>query len=243
MKGRDGKLDQRNCTFTTEHKVSEKERNRNARTVAAEFSTADKDLIEAMYQDSGYGKTFVHKDDPEAKRKQATLKITALDATKTALKNLFDIAGLLFDENKPVEVLNKEYSIHVAAKSGVILAKGEASTIPHQPVDIQKSMQDQASSAIASYEEKYGEPMPDEFKNDLGFLSALLSDPKFDAKAYIQSKSNSVPKEKDDADGNDLPDDPESLGKLYLERFGVNVPNPKKNNGAWIKEKLLAPAE
>ena len=53
------KIDLRNIPFTTEHKVSEKERTRNARKVAAEFSTSDSNIIEALYKDTGYGKTFV----------------------------------------------------------------------------------------------------------------------------------------------------------------------------------------
>lgn len=239
LKTMNNKVDQRNIKFTTEHKVSEKERNRNARTVAAEFSTADEVLIDALYRDPGYGKTFVHVDDPKGERKKEPFNITPLDAKKVALKNLFGAANLEFDGSKSTEVLSEEYSIHVAAKTGVKIAKSTAPEVPHQERDVYADMQASANNARAAYEEKYGEPVPSEFANDLAFLTAL-SDPNWDAKAYIASKTNDTADEvEDDVAKGELPDSLDELRDIYQKELGKGVPNPKKNEPAWIKEKIL----
>jgi len=239
MKDKEQKIFHKMITFTTEHKVSEKERTKNARLKAAEYSTSDEAEIKALYQDTGYGKLFVNKDDPEGKRKQERFDVTPLDAKKMALRNLFAAINLPFDGNKPVEVLTEEYRIHVIAKTGVQIQTGEAKTIPLDVRDVQKTMEEQAEAARKLYEEKYGEPIPGEFTNNLAFLSSL-ADSNFDAKAFIASNQTKdddseggAPEEKDD-----LPDDAATLGEMYFNAFGKNVPNPKKNDTAWIKLKL-----
>jgi hypothetical protein len=244
MKGVTGKLEKRNVKFTTEHKVRENERFTNARTIAGEFSTTDELLYDGMLRDTGYGKTFIHKDDTDDFQfgKQATYKmkrdpfnVTPLDSKKLALESLFKIEGMQFDGAKTVEQLNEEYQFYMAAKTGVKLNKGEATVIPMNPIDIQKSIADQANAARSIYAEKYGEDVPDEFANDFGMLDAL-SNPQFDALAYMaEKKKGSTPS----VDENGLPSDAESLGKIYFEEFQQNVANPKKNDAAWIKAKIL----
>lgn len=229
------KVDQRNVQFTTEHKVSEKERNRNARKIAGEYSTSDEVLIDALYRDTGYGKTFVHVDDPEGKRKRESFNVTALDAKKIALKNLFMAAGIEFDGAKSAEVLTEEYQIFVSAKTGVAINKGTASQIHHEEKDVQLDLITQVASAQKAYQHKYGEPVPEEFKNDLGFLSAL-ADPNWDAKAYIKEQQKSTIMSVE-TEGN-LPNTPVELQKIYFEEFGVNVANPKKNDIGWMKTKI-----
>jgi len=225
------KIDQRNVTFTTEHKVSEKERNRNAKLVAAEFTTDDEVLIDAMLRDTGYGITFVAEGDPEGKLKKPGFNVTPLDAKKLALKNLFDAIGLDFDQTKPVEVLTEEYQIFVSAKTGVKPNKGTATEIPATPVDVGQEIENKAAEARKKYEEKYGEPVPTELHDDKGFLSAVLDDPKFDAKAYIEAKGAS-----DDT----LPDTAGELQTLYKQVFGKDVANIKKNDVEWMKKKITS---
>lgn len=234
LKSNDKKVDQRQVKFTTEHKVSEKARNTNARNVAAEFSTSDPILIDALYRDTGYGKTFVHKDDPKGERKKEPFNITPVDSKRLALKNLFNAVGLQFDDTKSIEVLQEEYNFHVAAKTGVVIEKSTATEIKHEQIDVQKNIQEQAEAARALYSAKYGESIPDAFANDLGFLSAL-SNPDFDAKAYIEKNTETSGGEEE---GDELPDDAESLGKIYFQVFGKNVANPKKNDIGWIKDQI-----
>ena len=235
LKTADEKIDQRNIKFTTEHKVSEKERNRNARKVAADYSTADEKLIDGLYRDPGYGKTFVHIDDPEGERKLEPFIITPIDARKMALRNLFKAANLDFDQRKSAEVLTEEYNIHVSASTGVVLTKGEATEIVHEKRDVVSEMQNAVAMANEVYEEKYNEPIPDDFKNDLGFLSAL-SDPKWDAKAYIAERQTVDDGEDEDV----LPETAKELQEIYFKEFGKNVANIKKNDTGWIKARIEA---
>ena len=58
LKDRDGKTDQRLIPFTTEHKVTEKERVTGARRKHAEYSSSNRRIIEALYRDTGYGIVF-----------------------------------------------------------------------------------------------------------------------------------------------------------------------------------------
>ena len=235
IKTGDNKVDQRNVKFTTEHKISEKERNRNARKIAAEYSTADEVIIDAVYRDTGYGKTFVHVDDPEGKRKLEPFVVTPLDARKIALRNLFKTAKLEFDGTKSADVLTEEYNIHVSAQTGVVVAKGKATEITHEKRDVQQEMLSGAELAREAYEKKYGEPIPEEFKNDLGCLSAL-ADPKWDAKAYIAEKETKVPSNEPDG----LPDKAKDLQEIYFKEFAKNVANPKKNDIGWMKAQIKA---
>lgn len=224
-----GKTNQRIVTFTTEHLVSEKERMTNARKKSAAYSTSDEAEIDALYRDTGYGIVFHHEDDPKGERKRGSFNITPTDVKKIALKNLFDDAGLNFDGEKDTILLEEELRLYLTAKSGLRLDKGKASSIPHQEVNVELGIQKQVEDAKKIYKEKYGEDIPAQFANDKGFLSAL-SDPDFDAKAYIEKNS--------EPEGDDLPDDAAALGEIYFKVLGKNVPNPKKNDVAWIKSKI-----
>lgn len=226
LKGKDGKNEQRNVTFTTEHRISEKQRNTNARRIPAEFSTSDERLYDGLLRSPAYGKTFVLKDDPEGKLKRTPFDITPLDARKIALKNYFDEAGLKFDASKPAEVLEEEYRIFANAKTGSDVKESGPAKIEHKPVDIAKEMQDQMDEARKVYEDKYGEPIPEAYANDKALLDGL-SNPDFDAKAYMDSIGSGLAEPTI-----------EELREKYLEKKGVNVPNPKKNDAAWIKSKL-----
>lgn len=244
FKGIDGKLEQRIVTFTTSHLVSEKGRATSARTKNAEYITSDERIIDALYRDSGYGIRFVHRDDLNGERKRDSFNVTPLDASRLALRNLFNAIGLEFDESKSNEVLTKEYQIHVSAKAGVDMTQSTAREIPHTPIDVQKSLQDQIDAARNIYQERYGSPVPDEFYNDVAFLSAL-SDPKWDAQAYISANTTVDedppvdPPQGPDEEGLELPDTPEELWPIYKEATGKNVPNPKKNDAAWMKKAIL----
>jgi hypothetical protein len=226
LKDKEGKTEDRRIKFTTEHKVSEKERNLNARKVAAEFNTSDERLYDGILRDTGYGETFVLKGDPEGKLKREPFDITPLDAKKIALKNLFEAAGLEYDSKKPSEVLEEEYQIFMNAKAGTNIKNDKPLNVDHTPVDLKKGRLQQIENAKKAYEKKYGEPIPEKFANDTGFLSALTADPNFDAKAYMAKDSD--PKE----------ETIEELREKYVKKFGANVANAKKNDKAWIKNKL-----
>lgn len=237
VKGVNGKLEKRQIKFGTEHLVRETDRLKNARNVQAQFITNDEILFDGMMRDSGYGKTFYLKGDPEGLKKRDGFNVTPLDSKKMALEALFKHADLPFDSTKSVEQLTEEYQIYMTAKTGAKIAPSTATEIPHKPVDVQQELQSQAEKAREAYFEKFGEEIPDEFRNDLGMLSAL-SDPNFDAKAYMESKK-APEEEKVSEDKTGLPADAASLGAIYFEEIGSNVPNPKKNDAAWIKAKIL----
>lgn len=229
--GAGDKLEKRNITFTTEHKVTEKDRNTRARKIAAEFSTSDERMVDAMYRDSGYGITFTHKDDPKGERKKESFNVKPLDAKRAALRNLFKAAKLEFDANKSVEVLTEEYHIHIAALSNVEVKASAPTPIPHEKVNIEEDMENQAEKARESYFDKYGEEVPEELRDDKAFLSAL-SDPNWDAKAYIAEKLG-------EDEGDELPNNVEKLKVIYFDEIGKNVPNPKSKDIPWIKDKIL----
>lgn len=230
IKKSDGKVDQRNVTFTTEHKVQVKDRNKNARNVAAEFSTNNEVIYDALLRSHAYGKTYVLKDDPEGKQKREPFDIRPVDAKRVALKNLFKSSNLQYDESKSTEVLEQEYQIYMNVISGKEIKEGKAKEIPHVKVDVAADIAKTTEAARKLYEERYGEPVPEDFKNDKAFLSAL-PDPKFDAKAYMEKASTASGPENE---GENI----ESLQAAYKDKFNVNVPNPKKNDIDWIKKKL-----
>lgn len=234
LKNKEGKPEQRNVTFTTEHKVSEKERNRNAKRIQAEFSTSDERLYDGLLRSTAYGKTFVLKGDPEGKLKREPIDLTPFDAKRIALKNHFDAIGLEFDSTKPIEVLEEEYQIYVNAKTGSNIKGSGPAEITHKPINVEKQITEAVDSAKALYKEKYGEDIPDEFANDKAFLSAL-PDPNFDAKAYIDKAYESV---SEDTTETIEEESLEDLHKQYFDKFGKNVANLKKNDKAWIKDRL-----
>ena len=224
-------------TFTTEHKVPEKERVNNARKHKAEYSTNKEQEIDALYRDSGYGITFTHEDDPEGKRKKESFKLTPIDAERVALRNLFAHAGLEFDGSKDVKVLDMEYRKFIEAKSGAKIEKSTATHIPHNKVDVAKSMQDQMLAAHAKFEEVYGKPIPEGFENDFVLLDGMNSEG-FNALEYIEENGGNETTAEDEETGDALPGDAESLQKIYFELYGTKPSNPKKNDIAWLQTKI-----
>ena len=225
---------QKIVTFTTEHKVTENERVTNARKKQAEYNTKNQSEIDALYRDTGYGKVFTHVDDPKGDRKKESFKVTPIDAEKIALRNLFNAAGLDFDGDKDVQVLNHEYRTYIAATQGVKIGESTASEIKCSPVDVQKTIQDQVNEAIKSYEIKYNKPFPkfDNKEDTYAFIDGL-SNPNFNPAKYIEEKSVSEAQE-----GDDMPDTVEGMRELYKATFSEQVPVPKKNDIPWMKKKV-----
>jgi hypothetical protein len=222
LKGKNGAADKRQVKFTTEHRVTEKDRSANARKVAAEYSTNDEVMYDALLRDSGYGKTFVLKGDDEGKLKRDPFDFTPVDITKSALANLFKQAGLDFDPEKSNEILEKEFQIYMNAQAGTNIKVNGPAPIEHTPVDLVKERQEQVESARLAYKEKYGEEIPSEFANDTALLDGL-SNPEFDAKAYMEKASEETV---------------EDVQKEYKEVLGINPPNNKKGDKPWMKAKI-----
>jgi hypothetical protein len=191
-----------------------------------------------MLRDTGYGVTFVLKKDPEGKLKREPFDITPLDAEKIALKNLFEAAGLEYDPKKSSEVLRSEYQIFMNASKGTDIKASGPLNVEHRPVDLNQQRLDLIKAAKDAYKDKYGEEVPAEFSEDVAFLSAL-SDPNFDAKAYI----NRVPENTTPVEEPSEEPAIEDLRAEYHEKYGVHVANPKKNDAAWIKSKLAEKKE
>lgn len=239
------KYDAKLLPFTTENIVPSKLRNSRGHQVPAEYTTSDPVIIEALYRDPAYGKDFVEKGDPEGKKKQPSVVITETDSKLIALRNLYKLVNLPFDENLPYEVLKAQYDIHMDALGGKAAEKSAPLQIPHAPVDVKASIEAGVNAARQAYLEKYGEPIPEIVSNDLGFLDAL-ADPNFDAQKYIENKvataQNPPAPENETGDSGKTNepegDDKEALAAKYFEKFKTNVPNPKKNDVAWIKAKL-----
>ncbi len=237
IKGIDGKFTDRVLKFSTEHLAPVKLRKTRARSIAAEFTTSNPDEIEALFSDSAYGKDFFLKGDPEGKLKQATRIVSKMDSEKMALKGLFEMINLPFDESKPLAVSQEMYKIQASAMSGRKIEKGSGPTpIPIEKVDVAQSMADTADEARKIYEDKYGESVPEEVTNDLAFLSGL-GDPDFNAKKYINNLG-SEPAEIVEGNATKVVESVDTLQKAYFDKFAKNVPNPKKNDAAWIKKKL-----
>ena len=236
IKGMDGKFTDRVLKFSTEHLSPVKLRKTRARIIAAEYTTSNQEEIEALFSDSAYGKDFFLKGDSEGKLKQATRIVSKMDSEKMALKGLFEMINLPFDETKPLAVLQEMYKIQASAMSGRKIEKTSGPTpIPIEKVDVAKEMAKTVGVAHKIYEDKYGKPVPEEVSNDLGFLSAL-GDPDFDAEKYIaglggEDEVEEVPSDEDEKTIEDLQ-------KAYFEKFKTNVANSKKNDAAWIKKKL-----
>lgn len=238
------KYDAKLIPFTTENIVPSKQRNTRGHQVPAEFTTTDPIIIEALFRDPSYGKDFVEKGDPEGKKKQPTVVITETDSKLIALRNLYKLVNLPFDETLPIEVLKAQYDIHMDALGGKAAEKSAPLQIPHVPVDVKASIEAGVNTARAAYLEKYGEPIPAIVENDLGFLDAL-ADPNFDAQKYIENKviAAQEPPKDEEPEAPEVPEAPEAdnkedLAAKYFEKFKTNVPNPKKNDVAWIKAKL-----
>ena len=234
VKNQTGKISTRLCMFTTENLVSDKERATNARTVAARFTTKDEVVYHALLADTAYGKDFYLLDDPEGKLKEESMKHSPDDIKKATLANLFSSAGLKYDGNKPLAVLEMEYALHIQALSGVKTQMSAPAPIPHQVVNVGQSIAEMKQAARHKYEEDYGERVPDIVYNDTAFLDGM-SNPDFDAEKYIKSKLAETEKEETEELEEKKEED---IHGLYFKKFGKHVPIPKKNDIAWIKGKL-----
>jgi len=158
------------------------------------------------------------------------------------MKNLFDSVGLEFNPAMDINVLKKMYEFHVHALAGTNkVSESPAKEIPATPVNVQKNITDGVIEAQAKFKEIYGYPVPDVVVDDLAFYDGL-SNPDFDAEAYIASKSKEVEGEDIDemVDAGEIAVEPtiEQLRQKYFDKFGTNVANIKKNDAAWIKAKL-----
>lgn len=239
---KDKKFEERSLPFTTEHLVTDKLRTEKGRTVAAEYKTSDPVILEAIYRDTAYGKDFYEKGDAEGKLKRPSVFINEKEKQITALRGLFNMVGLPMDETLPYEVLKEQYEIHVSALSGRKIEKSVAKEIPGTPVDVQASIVEGINAARAKYEQKYGEPVPAIVWDDLAFLDAL-SNPEFEAQKYISEKiAANEPSAKEGEEKKKESEEPvetlEQLREKYFTKTGQNVPNPKKNDAAWIKAQL-----
>jgi hypothetical protein len=224
--------------FSTEHLVPVKLRKTRARTMPAEYTTSCPDEIEALFCDLSYGKDFFLKGDTEGELKKAPRIVSKMDSEKMALKGLFEMINLPFDETKPLAVLQEMYKIQASAMSGRKIEKVSApAPIPIEKVDVADEMAKTAEAARKIYVDKYDKPVPEEVINDLGFLSAL-GNPEFDAEKYI---ANLGGEDSNEVIENNSGEDTRTIKQLqdaFFEMKKTNVPNNKKNDAAWIKNKL-----
>lgn len=231
-----GKIDKRNVKFTTERLVDAKQRQTAARKVAAEYWAKNDAEVEALLSSSGYGITFVRKDDPMGILKKQTRMISTEDAERAALKALFEAIGLEFDEKLTNDVLKSQYAIHAQTVAGTkkVAASGPKQIIA-KPVDVAGEIAQGKQQAKNSFKEKYGYEVPDVVANDVAFLDAL-SNPDFDAEKYIENVTSKADEPEDGPVEDEKPID--YWQEKYSTLKGTKVPNPKKNDIAWIKAEV-----
>lgn len=235
MKNAKGEMATARVLFTTEHLVRSIERGigKGSTKVSAEAVVRDEAILEAMYRDTGYGKVFVHIDDPDGKRKKKPYDVTAEDAEKVALKGMFKKAGLEFDDNKPMSVLKKELSLHYELTSGVKAELNPPAPIEENPINVGEEMKqailESQKNAKVKYFEKYGEQIPEQYLNDKAFLDGMYNE-EFDPKEYIASM-NSNSKETQE-------EKKKRLHEEYKAKYSERVPNLKSNDFSWIEERL-----
>lgn len=235
-----GKMEKRNIVFTTEHLVDKTQRSDAAKTIPAQYFAKNDAEVNALLSNSGYGVTFVRIDDPKGELKLPTTFVSPEDAEKAALKLNFDQVGLKFNPGFDLKVLKMQYEQHVHALAGVNkVLQGSATEIPVKQVDFEAERNAAIATAKAKFEEKYGYPVPEIVANDIAFIDGL-SNPAFDAQAYITAKEEAAK----NAESGNVPEkgNPietiEELQKKYFDKFGKNVANIKKNDSAWIKGEL-----
>lgn len=234
VKGVDGKLSKRTVKFTTERLVDVKQRQTAAKKVNAEYWAKNEQEMHALLSSSAYGITFVRKDDPNGELKRPTILVSKDDAKTIALKRMFDLAKLPYDQSLPYSVLKEQYAIHIEALGGTKSVKETGSVpIPGEQIDIQQNIASQVEKARIKFEEDYGYPIPESVANDLAFIDGL-SNPEFSAEAYIKAKEGVDEEEVDAFESMSI----EGLRDAYKEKEGVNVPTPKKNNREWIIGKI-----
>lgn len=239
------KYEERQLLFTTEHVCSSKQRNTRGHQVPAQYTTSDPIIIEALFRDLSYGKDFVEQGDAIGEKKQPSVVVTETDSKLIALRGLFQMANLPFNEALPYDVLKDQYEIHMSALSGKYSEKNQPLEIPHTPIDVKASIADGVQAARDQYKLLYGEPIPVVVANDLAFLDGL-STPGFDAKKYIEEKlvaENRFDEAEHLTKMESLPPTPvenekELLHKAYFDKYSKKVPNMKSNDIAWIKAEL-----
>jgi hypothetical protein len=238
MKNRLQKITSVNCLFTTQHLVSEQERQTNAKTQQAEFSTSDMALYEAMLCDSSYGKDFYLKGDPEGKLKRPTLMLTRADIDYAALSQLCVNAGVSFRPGISYDELMSMYSTHMRAIGGKGMEVSPPAPVQYQQSNPLQEIMDQKSQARSNYENKYGESVPDVVANDIAFLDAMLNID-FDAEKYIASKLEREAGRPEETVAQKPEEESfEVLDVRYMEKFKTHIPNNKKSDLAWVKNKL-----
>ena len=238
VSGVNGKLEKRPIVFSSEGQTSQAGRATSSKKIAAKYTAKNEFEVDALLRDSGYGITFVKEGDPEGLLKKQTVKISQDSAEKAALKNLFSVINLPFDDSLPLDVLKAQYSLQVNALAGRSVSEPQAPTIqiPVDRVNVAADIEATKNTARQKFEEKYGYAVPDVVANDSGFLEAVLSIDDFDAEAYISSKTETGETvETSESNGDDM----ESLRTQYFEKHGSHVPNVKKNDISWIKSKLI----
>lgn len=232
IKGLNKKFEGKLLPFSKEHLIIDKERNKpKARNVAAEYATDDPILINALLSDTGYGKDFVLKNDPEGKKKRVSAKITNADHKRIGLQRLFGYINLPWDDELPTEVLESQYATHVNALGSVDASKSTATQIPVKEVDPLAELEAGKEAAREAYKEKYGEEIPGDFVNDIALLDGM-SNPDFDAQAYIEANT-----QKDEPSSKNV-ETAEYWQEEYKKALGTAVANPMKNNIEWMKKKI-----
>lgn len=230
VKRPDGTLGMRPITFSKSGVGSVTDAQRNEQSVVApiraQFKTSDKALIDAMYNHSGYGSVFIQKGDDEAKLKGLGYDISSQDAEKVAIRQQFEAVGIEFDGKKALPLLKAELRLAFEGLSGKKVKLSKPVAPIENNIDVAGDINQAVTDARELYKEKYGEDVPDDFKDDKSFLSAL-TDPTFDAEAYIARK-------RDKTSGLTI----DELQEAYKAKFGNNVANSKKNDAEWIKGKL-----
>jgi len=242
IKNKMNKVTSVNCLFTTEHLVNEQERQTNGKLRQAEFSTSNEDLYEAMLCDSSYGKDFYLKGDPEGKLKKKSVVLTRDDIDMAAMEKLYTDSGMNFDHTKSFLELKMAYNIHIEAMAGRKYEPSKPAEIAMKVVDVAAEIGAQKQKAMENYETKYGEPVPGIVANDMAFFDAMLNID-FDAQKYIAAKVDShVAEPLSGTTGDGEPkvneDSFDVLDAKYLERFKTHIPNNKKSDLTWVKNKL-----
>lgn len=223
--------------FTTDGLVDPKQRSTSARTKNAEYSTDVQEEIDALMSSDGYGKDYTLKRDPEGKLKKPSRNLSNDDQRKAALRGLYKEMGIEFDNSKTYDFLLAEYSGYVKALSGSKGTQGNSAPaqIPVTITNVNQNIEDMKNAARAKYFDLFGEEIPSVVYNDSTFLDGIMV-PGFDAKSYIENALKPEPEE--GVEIQEEVDTPDSLGKKYLEKFGVLPPAPYKNNIEWLKNKL-----
>lgn len=239
VKNPKGELTAAKVMFTSEHLARADQRGVGKRSakVQAEYRTADPFVIEALYASAGYGKTFYEKGDEEGAKKKRSYDLKVEDAEKIALRNHFEVAGLAFDESKPLPVLKEELLIQHQLKVGAKPQENAPLPIKEEQIDVKADLQSAQKESLINAKDKYfamyNEELPAEYYNDLAMLDGLQTND-FDPKAYISQKEDKAKEEKVET----TDEKKARLHKKYMEVKGEKVPNNKSNDFEWIENAI-----